>query len=89
MSHSVYDLKAGCWKQTWVDNQGGYLDSVGGFSGQKMVLPRSAVLNDRPLLQRMIWFNITRDSLDWAWERSDDTGTTWKTLWPIHYMRRP
>ena len=89
MSLSVYDMRAGAWKQTWVDNQGGYLDFVGGFNGQSMILQRSAVLDGQHALQRMIWFNITRDSLDWAWERSDDSGSTWKTLWPIHYVRKP
>src|SRR5438270_7477689 len=30
-SLSTFDSKAGKWKQTWVDNEGGYLDFVGEF----------------------------------------------------------
>ena len=88
MSVSVYDRRAGAWKQTWVDNQGGYLDFVGGFNGQRMILQRSATIEDNTVLQRMVWQNIAVDSLDWNWERSDDQGKSWKTLWPIHYVRK-
>src|SRR5262249_17794032 len=28
-SVSIFDTRAGKWKQTWVDNEGGYLDFVG------------------------------------------------------------
>jgi len=88
MSVSVFDARAGRWKQTWVDNQGGYLDFEGEFSDGRMVLQRSATVQKKPLLQRMVWYNIKPDSLDWSWERSDDNGKTWKTLWPIHYRRK-
>ena len=88
MSLSVYDRRSGAWKQTWVDNQGGYLDFIGGFNGQRMVLQRSVSGDGQEMLQRMVWYNITPDSLDWSWERSEDQGKTWKTLWPIHYVRR-
>ena len=30
-SVSIFDIGAGKWKQTWVDNEGGYLDFVGEF----------------------------------------------------------
>lgn len=39
-------------------------------------------------MQRMIWYNIEENSLDWNWEKSNDNGMTWKTLWTIHYERR-
>jgi hypothetical protein len=28
-SVSIFDIRGGKWKQTWVDNEGGYLDLVG------------------------------------------------------------
>src|SRR5438477_12957898 len=31
ISVSIFDTRAGKWKQTWVDNEGGYLDFVGEF----------------------------------------------------------
>jgi len=88
MSVSVFDARAGTWRQTWVDNQGGYLDFEGEFKDGRMILQRSATVQEKSVLQRMVWDNITADSLDWSWERSDDQGQTWKTLWPIHYKRK-
>jgi hypothetical protein len=87
-SVSVYNRHTLKWQQTWVDNAGGYLDFVGGFEGGKMVLARTAERDGVRFLQRMIWYNIERDQLDWNWERSDDAGKTWKVLWQIHYVRK-
>lgn len=88
MSHSVYSPAKGKWLQTWVDNQGGYLDFEGGWSDGKMTLSREATRNGQTFLQRMVFQNITEDAFDWNWERSDDGGETWKTNWAIRYVRR-
>ena len=88
MSVSVYNAALGKWQQTWVDNQGGYLDFAGAFEGGRMVLQRSAMLDGQSFLQRMVWYNIERDQFDWNWERSDDGGQTWQVMWQIHYTRR-
>lgn len=88
-SFSVYLPREGKWKQTWVDNQGSYLDFSGEFRDGQMVLVREAVgPKGAKFLQRMVWKNITADSLDWSWERSLDGGKTWQVMWPIHYARR-
>ena len=87
MSVSTYNAAEKQWKQTWVDNQGNYLDFVGGFADGKMILMRDAVAEGQPIKQRMVWHNIQPDALDWAWQRSDDQGETWQTLWDIHYIR--
>ncbi len=89
MSVSTYSPFLGKWRQTWVDNQGGYLDFEGGWEGDRMVLTRGA--KDRQgnrFLQRMVWYNIADDAFDWNWERSDDDGATWKQNWVIRYTRR-
>lgn len=88
LSVSVFNPNTGKWQQTWVDNQGGYLDFTGEFSGDRMVLSRRATIQGKEVLQRMVWCNIEPDSFDWNWERSDDNGATWQTVWPIHYVRR-
>lgn len=88
MSVSVFDVRQGKWKQTWVDDAGGYLDFTGEFRDNKMILSRLADAGEKPFVQRMIWYNISADSLDWNWERSDDNGATWKILWKIHYSRK-
>ncbi len=86
-SVSVYSPQLEKWRQTWVDNQGGYLDFEGGFFDGKMILSREYSKNGEKFYQRMVWYNIGEDSLDWSWERSKDADK-WKTLWKIHYQRR-
>jgi hypothetical protein len=88
MSHSVYDANAKRWKQTWVDNGGGYLDFTGGWESDRMILTREAERNGQRFQQRMVWFDITKDAFNWHWERSDDGGKTWKTNWRIEYQRK-
>lgn len=86
-SVSVYSPQLKKWRQTWVDNQGGYLDFEGGFSDGKMTLSREAFKDGQRLYQRMVWYNISEDSLDWNWEKSSDS-SHWETSWRIHYLRR-
>jgi hypothetical protein len=89
-SVSVYNPATERWSQTWVDNSGGYLDFVGAWRDSTMILSRTATdTSGISFMQRMVWFNIAADSLDWHWERSDDNGKTWRTLWAIHYQRKP
>jgi hypothetical protein len=88
MSLSVFNPQADQWQQTWVDNQGGYLDFTGGLTGDKMILSRQTTIEGQPVQQRMVWHNIQAGTLDWSWERSDDDGRNWKVLWAIHYQRR-
>lgn len=87
-SVSTFDARSGKWKQTWVDNEGGYLDFIGEWKNGQMILAREGVGPDgAKILQRMVWKNIGRDELDWSWEASEDGGKTWQVRWPIHYTR--
>ena len=89
MSVSTYVARFGKWKQTWVDNQGAYMDFVGEFKDGQMLLAREVVTpKGQKLGQRMIWKNITPDAFDWSYEQSTDEGKTWQVVWPIHYTRR-
>lgn len=89
LSVSLFDVRAGKWKQTWVDNQGGYLDFVGEFKDGQMILSRQATRPDgTKVMQRMVFKNITPNEFDWSWEASNDGGKTWQVNWPIHYKRR-
>lgn len=87
MSVSTYSKNLGKWQQTWVDNQGGYLDFIGGWETDRMVLSRSFMKNDSTVFQRMVWFDISDSSFTWNWERSTDN-ENWATLWQIHYKRK-
>jgi len=88
-SWSVYHPQRKLWQQTWVDNQGGYLDFTGGMTDGKMILSRSFVNPaGKTVHQRMVFFDIAKNSLSWSWESSLDEGTTWKQQWLIHYKRK-
>ncbi len=88
MSVSSYDAERKLWCQTWVDNSGSYLDFTGRFEDGKMILARDAIVRGQACKQRMIWYNIEASKFDWNWERSDDGGQTWRTLWEIKYTRK-
>jgi len=88
-SVSTYDATSRQWKQTWVDSSGGYLDFVGGLQPDgTMILAREFTdANDDLIKQRMVFYDIQEDSLEWNWERSTDGGKSWTVLWNIHYRR--
>ena len=86
-SMSLYDARARRWKQVWVDNSGAWLDFTGGVQDGRMVFSREATRDGKRFLQRMVFDDVTRDTFTWRWQRSDDTGRTWKTLWEIAYKR--
>ena len=89
MSNSVFDARAGMWKQTWVDDAGGYLDFTGEFKDGKMILRREFMTKDnKKTMQKMVFYNISKDALDWNWENSTDDGKTWNLVWKIHYKRK-
>jgi hypothetical protein len=83
LSYSVYDRNEHCWKQTWVDSDANYLDFTGGWEDGAMELRRTA----GGALFRLRWENIERDAFDWVWQRSDDQGESWNSLWEIEYRR--
>lgn len=88
-SVSVYSPARKCWQQTWVDSQGGYLLFTGEFKDGQMILRTEPFKRgEKTYVSRMVFRNITADSLDWDWQRSEDMGQTWKDLWNIHYQRR-
>jgi hypothetical protein len=88
-SVSTFDVRSGHWKQTWVDNEGGYLDFTGDSKNGQMILQREFMQKDGTrVMQRMVWKNISANEMDWSWEASRDDGKTWQVNWPIHYKRK-
>ena len=88
MSVSVFNRRTQTWQQTWVDNQGGYLEFVHDIDGQKRLFKREITTpTGQKIMQHMIFYNITEDSFDWDWETSRDEGKSWTFNWRIHYER--
>ena len=86
-SFSVYNKKTKTWQQTWVDSNSGYMLFSGRMQNDKMILSREVETENGKVLQRMVFYNITKDSFDWNWEASIDNGLNWKLNWQIHYSK--
>lgn len=87
-SITVYNKKKNEWHQAWADNQGGYYNFIGEVDGDKRIfktIPKE--INDKTIIQRMIFYNITSTSITWDWESSSDNGETWNLLWKIKYKK--
>ncbi len=89
ISVSVYSPGNNLWHQTWVDNNGGYLDFVGKMSKDQRIFFRYYVdSQNKEIIQRMVFYNIKEKSFDWNWEISGNEGRTWEIKWQIHYSRK-
>lgn len=86
-SVSTYHAPTRQWRQTWVDNQGGYFALTGGPVGDDFVLANTRLSDSAPH-QRMLFEEITQNSFTWRWQSSADAGATWTDTWVIHYVRR-
>lgn len=88
-SWSTYDPRSGQWRQTWVDDQGSYLTFTGGLRDGRMELygPERTTPDGRTFRMRMIWTDVTEDSLTWRYQRTTDAGETWTDAWVIQYRR--
>jgi hypothetical protein len=86
-SLSIWNPQRKRWLQTWVDNQGSYLDFTGEFADGRMILAREGIdRSGQKIRQRMVFENIAGERFDWRWESSGD-GVEWKLVWLLHYER--
>ena len=86
-SVSTFHAPVGHWRQTWVDNQGSYYSLIGGREGDQFILLNRRTRASDPH-QRMVFEDITDNSLTWRWQRSTNEGETWRDDWVIYYSRR-
>jgi hypothetical protein len=87
LSLSVFDADRQLWRQTWVDDQGGYLDFVGDFVDGCFSFRRDAPEDGPETRQRMVFRDVRPESFRWTWEISDDGGAAWSIRWDIAYAR--
>jgi len=92
IGHSVSIYRPGLkqWRQTWVDNQNGFFDLVGGpVSGSDHIF---VFENKRPVetapFQRMIFQDVKPDSFVWRWQNRAKAEDSWKDSWVIQYRRK-
>lgn len=88
-SISVYQPRFERWKQAWADNGGGYYDFTGKVDGEKRIFQTDILEREdgSKFTQRMVFYDITEDSMTWDWESSTDGGKTWSLNWRIFYEK--
>lgn len=89
MSVSTFHKPAGMWRQTWVDDQGGYFALSGGPQDDGSFKLDMTRLGDTAPYRRMVWQDIEGDNLNWYWQGHSVGETEWKDLWVIRYTRKP
>lgn len=89
-SMSVYNPQRQSWHQTWVDNQGGYIDLTGSVEGDKRIFQTEerTLPNGNTIINRMVFYDIKENSFTWDWESSQDDGVSWNLNWRIFYQRK-
>lgn len=88
-SLSIYNPKSGLWSQYWVDSAYATLNSpmVGKFTDGVGEFFADDTLDDRPVLARSRWFDITPTSCRWDQALSGDDGKTWEVNWVMEFQR--
>ncbi|MEM9898639.1 MAG: hypothetical protein AAF742_04595 [Pseudomonadota bacterium] len=89
MSVSTFDTSIGKWRQTWVDNQGGYYAFVGGPTPDKpykFEFEQTGTAEGSPG-RRMIWENVKPNSLRWRWQQRANAEEKWQDAWVIDYQK--
>ena len=85
-SLNLYDARTGKWHQTWVDNSGLLLRLDGGLVDGSMVLEGELRERDgRTRLHRITWTPGPDGTVRQHWERSEDDGQTWSTVFDGTY----
>ena len=88
---SVSVLTPAGWRQTWVDNSGGYLLFEGATDASGRVTEMRTAPFETPQgqtqINRMVWEDVSDDALVWRWQASLDDGATWADRWVIRYTR--
>lgn len=89
MSISAYHAQFKTWKQSWADNQGTFYYFKGEFEDNKRIFRTETfdTKDGKKFTQRMVFYNITKNSMTWDWESSTDGGSTWKLNWRIFYTK--
>lgn len=88
MSVSTYHKPMGMWRQTWVDDQGGYFALSGGPNDEGVFQLDMTRLKEEAPYRRMVWKDVKPDSLIWHWQGHGTDETEWKDLWVIRYTRK-
>ena len=86
MSISSYPPMNKMWRQTWADDQNGYLHLSGGQQQDGSFMLQTIRMGREPYMTRMVFQDIQHDTFTWRWQKSDD-GDAWTDIWVVKYAR--
>lgn len=86
-SHSVRVARAGQWRQTWVDDKGGYIALAGGPQADGSFVLEAVRPSPAAPELRMVFADIRPAALTWRWQKKEADGR-WVDQWVIRYARR-
>ncbi len=91
MTLRLFDLEARQWRIYWASNRSGVLEPpvIGRFAHGVGTFHGRDLHEDRPVLTRFTWSDITQDSAHWQQALSADDGATWETNWHMWMTRAP
>ncbi|MCB0429665.1 MAG: hypothetical protein H6585_07165 [Flavobacteriales bacterium] len=73
------------WHQTWTDNQGGSLLLAGRMINGSMVLDDKSSTGNTETYNRITWTPNSDGTVRQHWEKTEDGGKTWATLFDGTY----
>ncbi|WP_131819100.1 hypothetical protein [Flagellimonas flava] len=87
-SISYIEKSTNQWKQLWVDNRGISYEFFGDFqNGDPKFCTKSIERNGKTIFYRMVFKNISENTLIWDWEKSIENQQSWELIWRINYNR--
>lgn len=88
LSVSTYSKPHKLWRQSWVDNQGGYFSLYGGPQENGTFILEMERLGNKGPFSRMVFEDIKVDSLVWRWQGKSSESDEWVDQWVINYVRK-
>jgi hypothetical protein len=82
-----HDRTRDVWVQEYWDNQGYRAWYEGSWQQERFVLDLTSRGGHAAGSKRLVWRDITGDSLMWDNEQTADGGRTWASTWTIAYRR--
>jgi hypothetical protein len=84
-----FDQARGVWAQEYWDNHDYRAWYEGNWQDDRFILDLTGRGGHPAGAKRLVWRDITADSLGWDNEQTDDGGRTWASTWTIQYRRLP
>lgn len=87
MSVSSYSQADKMWRQTWIDEQNGFLDLKGYYEGENFIFHTTPDATKPNIQLQMVFSDIKKNNFTWTWMGTNDGGENWNNLWQINYTR--